>query len=153
MVIGPKGLAIIKYFEGFHSEPYLDPIGIPTIGWGSIWDHDGARITMNRAPVSRSEATKLLRRELIHIYETISRFVSVELNQHEFDALCSFIYNLGSGNFRSSTLRQKLNRGDREGAANEFWKWRRAGGKILPGLVKRRQFEEDLFRLPVRAET
>ena len=153
MLISDKGLAIIKYFEGFRSRPYRCPAGIATIGYGSIWNIDGTRVTMSRAPVSRSEATKLLQCEMIHIYKTMSRFVSVETNQHEFDALCSFIYNVGSGNFRASTLRQKLNRGDKLGAANEFWKWRRGGGKILPGLVKRRQYEKDLFMLPVKDQT
>jgi len=137
---------VITTFEGWSSEPYLDPIGIPTIGYGSIWDINGDRVTMEHIPITKEHGQKLLEKELCHIEQSIKRLVNYPLNQSQFDALCSFIFNVGSGNFQRSTMRMKLNRGNYENAANEFPKWRRAGGKILKGLVRRRAVEQALFR-------
>lgn len=139
------GLSIIKHFEGWSSSPYLDPIDIPTIGYGSIWGLDGKRLTMAHRDITEDEGESLLRREVAHTEKAISRLIRVDLTDNEFSALVSFTYNVGSGNLQSSTLRMKLNRGDYIGAANEFWKWRRAGGKILRGLVRRRAEEKNLF--------
>ena len=146
MKASQDALDLIAAFEGFSSEPYLDPIGIPTIGYGSTWDANRDRVTMDHPPISKEQAQALVAQELQHVEGAISILVIVPLNQCQFDALCSFIFNVGSGNFQSSTLRMKLNRGDYDAAAGEFWKWRRAGGKILKGLVRRRAAEEELFR-------
>jgi len=146
MRTGPDGVDIIKKWEGFSAEPYLCPAARPTIGYGSTWDINGDPVTMDHPPVGDVAATRLLQRELTHVEGAIAKLVKVPLRQSQFDALASFIYNVGSGNFQSSTMRMKLNRSDYDGAAGEFWKWRRAGGKILRGLVKRRAEEEALFR-------
>lgn len=145
MLISDKGLTIIKYFEGFRAEPYLCPAGVATIGYGSTRLANNEPVTLSHPPISREQGEELLLLELKHIYGYLAKYVKVVLNQNQFDALCSFVYNLGVGNFISSTLRQKLNRGNYIGAANEFWKWRRANGKILQGLVRRRKMEEELF--------
>ncbi len=139
------GLDIIKTFEGFSSVPYKCPAGYWTIGYGSIWDHNGNRVTKNHPTISEEEAEELLRREVEHAEKVISLLVSVPLTENQFSSLCSFIYNVGSGNFKASTLRSKLQRMDYVGASNEFPKWRRAGGKILRGLVIRREKEKELF--------
>ena len=76
----------------------------------------------------------------------IGSLVRVSLTSNQRSALISFVYNVGSGNFQRSTMRMKLNRHDYDGCANEFWKWRRAGGRILNGLVRRRKSEEQLFK-------
>ena len=141
MRIGDRGLELIKKSEGLRLAPYLCPAGVATIGYGST----GSHVTMCMAPIIESEAEKFLRIDLAYVENLIPRYVVVELNPGQFDALCSFIFNIGIGNFRASTLRSKLNRGDFVGAANEFWKWRRGGGKILPGLVLRRECERLLF--------
>ena len=83
-----------------------------------------------------------LQHELTHIEYDVSRLIQVPLTENQFGALISFTYNVGSGNLKASTLRQKLNRGDFDGASLEFPKWRRAGGKILRGLVRRRIAEQ-----------
>ena len=139
------GIEVIKHFDGFHSKVYLCPAGIPTIGYGSTRGKDGKRLRRNAAHITEAEGEELLKRDISSAEKAIKRLVKVELNENEFSALCSFVYNLGSGNLQSSTLRAKLNRGDYEGAANEFPKWRRAGGKILKGLVLRREMERKLF--------
>jgi len=143
--IGSKGIRLIKAAEGLRLKPYLCSAGVPTIGYGST----GKDITLDMAPITESEAERLLRCGLSQVRKTLSQDVSVSLNQNQYDALASLIYNIGSGNFRSSTLRMKLNRGDYLGAENEFWKWRRAKGVIINGLVKRRELERQLFAAQV----
>jgi lysozyme len=145
MRVNDKGIEIIKAFEGFSAKAYLDPIGIPTIGFGSIWDADGNRLTMDHPRISKKEATRLLRREVLHVEKAIKRLIKAEMTENMFSSLGSFAYNVGTGNLQRSTLRIKLNRGWYEEAADEFPKWRRAGGKILAGLVRRRKAERALF--------
>ena len=140
-----RGVDIIKTYEGWSAEPYICPTGYWTIGYGSIWGADGKRITADSPSVSEAEGELLLRRELAHVETAIRALVRVPLNEHQFSALCSWTYNLGSGRLKTSTLRQKLNRGDYDGAAAEFHKWNRGGGKVLAGLVRRRKSEVELF--------
>ena len=87
----------------------------------------------------------IVRHELARTEYDVARLVRIPLTENQFGSLVSFTYNVGSGNLKASTLRQKLNRGDVEGALLEFPKWRRAGGKILLGLVRRREAEKQLF--------
>ena len=145
MKTNAAGLGIIKRFEGFSAEQYLCPAGIPTIGYGSTWDADRNRVTVDHPPVTEAEAEALLQQELDHVEGAIGKLIRVPLTENQFSALASFTFNLGSGNLQSSTLRMKLNRGEYDGAADEFPKWRRAGGKILRGLVRRREEERELF--------
>ncbi len=145
MKTNAAGLEIIKHFEGFSPVPYLDPIGIPTIGYGSIWGLDRARLTMAHPDISEGDGEILLARMLQHTERAVRRLIRVPLSGGQFSALVSFTYNLGSGNLQSSTLRMKANRGDMAGAADEFLRWRRAGGRILRGLVRRRAEERALW--------
>ena len=143
--INARGLSIIKTFEGWSPSVYVCPAGVPTIGYGSIWSLDGKRVTMAHPNISKAEGQTLLQRELHHIQRAIGQLVHVPLNTNQYSALASWTFNLGSGRLQSSTLRRKLNRGDYEGTSAEFPKWRRAGGKILKGLVIRRAEERELF--------
>ena len=145
MKAGKDALDCIATFEGFRSAPYLDPIGIPTIGYGSTWDANGDRITMDHPDITEDEGRQLMAQELLHVERSIGRLAGVPLTQGQFDGLVSFVYNVGSGSFQRSTMRMKLNRGDYDGAADEFPKWRKAGGRVLPGLVKRRVVEKRIF--------
>lgn len=143
MRVSSRGLDIIKACEGLYLQPYLCPANVWTIGYGST-----RGVTKDTAPITEEEALVRLKIDVLNEAERpLKNLVKVQLNQNQYDALVSLVFNIGQGNFRASTLRQKLNRGDFEGAANEFKKWRRGGGKILPGLVKRREVEEKLFRL------
>jgi len=151
--ITPEGIALIKRFEGLGDgkpgtpmlEPYLDPIGVPTIGYGCIYGMDRKRVTMDHPPISEAAAEGLLLREVKLTERAVELLIPVQLSSNQFSALVSFTYNVGSGNLQASTLRQKLNRGDYDGAAGEFPKWRLAGGRILRGLVIRRDAEMSLF--------
>ncbi len=145
MRINNDGLEIVKKFEGYRSQPYRCSADVPTIGFGSTYNLDGSRVTMDDAEIDRDEADALLRFGLRHAENAVARLVKVPLTVDAFSSLVSFIYNVGSGNFSASTLRSRLNRKEYIGAANEFWKWRRAGGRILKGLVNRRKAEKNLF--------
>ena len=144
--INAAGLEIIKTFEGWRSSVYHCGARW-TIGWGSTYDSNGDRITPDQPDIDKTEGELLLRQEVRHSEETISRVIKAPLNENQFSSLCSFIYNVGSGNFYRSTMRQKISRLDYEGAADEFPKWRRSVGRILKGLVLRREAERELFLL------
>lgn len=130
---------IVKEFEGLRLEAYKCPADAWTIGYGH---------TLGVIPgdvITEKEAEILLAEDLEDAESAVNEYVKVKLNQNQFDALVSFVYNLGAGNFKSSTLLRKLNAGDYLGAANEFKRWNKAGGKVLNGLVRRRAAECNLF--------
>ena len=146
MKISNNGIELIKQFEGLSLKPYLDAVNIPTIGFGSTYYEDGTKVTLKDKPITEERATQLL--EFIAnktFSENINKVVKVPLNQNQFDALVSFAYNIGNKNFNWSTLLKKLNQSDYEGASLEFGRWNQASGKILSGLVLRRQKEKELF--------
>ncbi len=140
MKISQEGIDLICRFEGFVPTPYLCPANVWTIGYGST-----KGVTKNTPAVTREEALAMLRLEIKSFEASVRRLIKVPLTQSQFDALVSFAYNLGSGALQRSTLRAKLNRGEYEAAADEFMKWTMAGGKRLPGLIKRRGAERELF--------
>lgn len=145
MKINEEGLEIVKLFEGYRSKPYRCSAGVATIGYGSTYHINGDRVDMDDREIDKDEANELLVFGLRHAENAVGRTVKVPLTHDAFSSLTSFVYNVGIGNFRSSVLRSRLNRKDYTGASNEFWKWRRASGRILKGLVKRREFEKRLF--------
>ena len=136
-----QGLALIKASEGLRLSTYLDAVGKPTIGYGHLI-RPGE--TFN-GPISQQQAEALLRKDLSDTEQGIAKAVRVSITQGQFDALASFVFNLGAGRLRSSTLLRKLNAGDYAGAADQFLLWDKAGGKPLKGLTKRRQAERKLF--------
>jgi lysozyme len=140
-----KNIDIIVQFEGFESKPYLCPAGINTIGFGSTRYADGTPVQMTDKPLSKDEAMILLINTLGTYEQAIHKNVIAPINQNQFDALVSFVYNVGAGNFAKSTLLKKLNKADYKGAADEFLRWNKAGGKVLNGLTRRRDAERALF--------
>lgn len=146
MQISQNGLDLIKEFEGFRSNPYKCSANVPTIGYGSTYYRNGKKVTFNDKPITEDEANSLLTYIANKDFgDKINNLVKVELNQNQFDALVSFCYNLGMGNFKTSTLLKKINLGDFKGAGEEFLKWDKANGKPLAGLTRRRQKEKELF--------
>lgn len=144
MKCNEAGLDIIKRYEGFRARPYLCPAGVWTIGYG----HTGG-VTENSPAITEADADELLLRDLRTAEYDVTRMVSVPLNENQFSALVSFVFNVGSDNFRTSTLRVMVNRKAWMKAADEFPKWRHAGGKALAGLTERRKEERALFLKPV----
>lgn len=148
--VSKAGIDLIKSFEGLFLKPYLDPIKIPTIGYGTIQYEDGRKVSMQDAPISEERATELLQHEVDKKAAAVESLVKVPLNDNEFAALASFSYNVGSGALGGSTLLKLLNAGsDRAAVADQFLRWDKAGGKQLPGLTRRRQAERSLFLQPM----
>lgn len=142
MKTSDKGIEQIKSFEGFRSMPYDDVAGKLTVGYGHlIVPGDGC---VAGSPITMGQATQLLRGDL-HTAEQCVNTCGVELSQNEFDALVSFVYNLGCGAFQRSTLLKFLKQGNKEAAAKEFSKWCMAGGKHSDGILKRRFAEQECF--------
>lgn len=141
MKTSDNGIEFIKKHEGLRLKAYLCPSGKPTIGYGHT---KGVKLG---DVITEEEAEQLLREDLIVVENEINRH-NLNLNQNQFDALVSFVYNVGIGNFRSSTLLKKIkaNPND-ESIANEFKRWVYSNGKRLPGLVKRREEEAELYFL------
>lgn len=139
------GLTLIKSFEGFVPHPYQDPIGVWTIGYGSIFGLDNKRVTADHPTITEEQAVDLLVRDMTRAEQSVERNIKVPLSDNQFAALVSFVYNLGGGALQRSTLRMKLNREEYFSAADEFPKWCRANGKVLKGLVRRRNEERQLF--------
>lgn len=158
-----RAIDLVKSFEGIpdgdpttvNIDPYLDPVNIWTIGWGHALRYDGRFLKgeADRAQmhalypdgITLEQAETLLHADLIETGRDVLTTLAVPVNDNEFGALTSFAFNLGIGNLRSSTLLKKLNANDRVGAADQFLRWVRADGKVLPGLVKRRAAERALF--------
>lgn len=140
ILIPPAALDIIKKFEGFESHPYLDAAGIPTIGYGHV-----IRQGEEFEEVTKEEAVKLLEKDVAWAALAVARLIYANLNHNQKAALISLVFNIGSGNFQRSLIRMLVNREEFEEAAAIWWQWRRAGGKILKGLVRRREAEKQLF--------
>jgi len=143
MKTGKEGKNLIKKYEGFRSHAYVCPAGVNTIGFGTTVINgkpvpEGMKITLD-------EANVFLDADLYDFENGINSLVKVDLNQNQFDALVCFVYNIGLGAFKKSTLLRKLNGEDFDGASKEFLRWNKAGGKVLPGLVRRRESEMNLF--------
>ncbi|CAH3799777.1 Lysozyme RrrD [Enterobacter cloacae] len=144
MQTSEKGIALIKEFEGCKLTAYQDSVGVWTIGYGWTQPVDGKPIRAGMT-IKQETAERLLKTGLVSYESDVSRLVKVGLTQGQFDALVSFTYNLGARSLSTSTLLRKINAGDYAGAADEFLRWNKAGGKVLNGLTRRREAERALF--------
>lgn len=143
MEISYAGLNHIKQFEGYSATVYNDVAGYPTIGYGHKITL--AERTAGLKTVTEQEATRLLAADVATAEAAVNRLVKVALNQGQFDALVSFVYNVGAGAFSRSTMLKLLNAGDYTAAAGQFSRWVYAGGQQSSGLFNRRQGEIALF--------
>jgi lysozyme len=134
---------LCRRFEGFRAKPYLCPAGVATIGYGSTYYSDGRKVQLIDRPIDEPGAKALLMVELEHTYAPgVMRLCpGLVADGPKFNAIVDFVYNLGIGRLQSSTLRRKINAQDWEGAKEQLMLWTRGGGKVLPGLVKRRTAE------------
>lgn len=145
MKTNEAGMEIIKTFEGFSSRVYRCPALVCTVGFGSTYDVAGKRVTMKHPDVSKKEAEFLLHREVRHTEDAVRRLSKDRLNENQFSAVVSLGYNIGTGNLQSSTLMRMVRRGDIDEAADQFPRWKKANGRTLSGLVRRRAVERNLF--------
>lgn len=139
-----NGINLIKRFEGCRLTAYQDSVGVWTIGYGWTQPVDGKPVGKGMT-ITQQKADDLLKQGVVQYEAGVHGLVTVQLNQNQYDALVDFAYNLGVNALKGSTLLKKLNAGDYAGAANEFTKWNKAGGKELAGLTRRREAEKSLF--------
>lgn len=144
MEMSKNGLALLKSFEGCELMAYQDSVGVWTIGYGWTQPVNGKPVSKGMT-ITQDTADSLLCSGVVQYEKGVMGLVKVAVNQNQFDALVDFAYNLGVKALEGSTLMKKLNAGDYAGAADEFPKWNKAGGKVLNGLVKRRAAERSLF--------
>jgi lysozyme len=138
-------IKMIKHHEGVRLKPYQDPIGLWTVGVGHLIG-DGKTLPIEWfRTFTMDEVDELLKKDLQRFERGVLRLCPNNLTQSRFDALVSFAFNVGLGNLQASTLRQKHNRNDVFGAAKEFLRWNKAGGKVFRGLTIRRQDESNLY--------
>lgn len=134
-----NGREIVKHFEDCKLEAYLCPSGVPTIGWGHT---KGVKLGDK---ITQDKADSLFEQDYHEAEQQVQEVVTAFLSDQQLGALTSFVFNLGIGQLKVSTLLKKLNQNDYKGAAEEFRKWIYSKGKILPGLVKRREMERMVF--------
>jgi len=136
-----NGLALTQKFEGLRLTSYQDQVGVWTIGYGHTGKDVHPQLT-----ITQEQANSLLMKDIASAATAVNRLVTVAFYQDGFDALVDFAFNLGNNALAGSTLLRKLNAGDFSGAADEFPKWCHAGGKLVPGLLRRRKAEQQLFQ-------
>lgn len=134
-----NGREIVKHFEDCKLEAYLCPAGVPTIGWGHT---KGVKLGDK---ITQDKADSLFEQDYHEAEQQVQEVVTAFLSDQQLGALTSFVFNLGIGQLKVSTLLKKLNQNDYKGAGEEFRKWIYSKGKILPGLVKRREMERMVF--------
>jgi lysozyme len=140
MKTNQKGLDLIKSFEGLRLHSYQDSVGIWTIGYGSTGADIIAGMTWTEA-----QADARMAQDLAKFEQGVSEALTVTVTENQFAAMVALAYNVGLGNFKSSTLLKKVNAQDFAEAAKQFLRWNKAGGKVLAGLTRRREAEKALF--------
>ena len=177
MKLSKAGEDLMHRFEGFRSKPYLCPAHIWTIGYGHVLYQEQIRLPMARPPGKTQADIPMIRKEMPLKPEDFRVWTKPEIDelfradvasfergvlrlapnlagrQHSFDACVAFAFNVGTGNFQRSSIRQRILREDWEGAADAFMMWTKAGGQVLRGLVRRREAEKALFLLDDEAHS
>ncbi|WP_319205630.1 lysozyme [uncultured Ilyobacter sp.] len=138
------GYDLLKNSEGLKLEAYLCPAGKWTIGYGSTLYEDGSKVKEGDS-ITKERAENLMINLLSKYEKDVKKLIKVQLDDNQFSALVDFTYNVGTGNFRNSTLLRKINSGEMVGASKEFERWVYSNKVKLPGLIKRRKEEKALF--------
>jgi len=140
-----KVIAIIRKYEGLKLRAYICPSGLTTIGYGATFYMNGSRVQIGDV-ITIDHADKLLHFQVKLFAEEVRRTIKSNINDNQLGALVSFCFNVGGAAFSKSTLARKVNANPNDSTIrNEFMRWTRGGGKVLPGLVKRREEEANLY--------
>lgn len=137
--------ALCRRFEGLYLRPYLCPAGVPTIGYGATRYVDGRPVLLTDPPITRSAAERMLALQIERTYLPAVQALCPGVDGARLAALTDFAFNLGAGALRASTLRRRVLAGDWDAVPGELRRWVRAGGRVLPGLVRRREAEIELI--------
>jgi len=146
MKLNDEGYNLITKHEGLVLKPYLCPAKVPTIGYGNTYYEDGKRVTLLDKPITKQRAFEMFKEIADRFAKAVSQSLTLDVNQRQFNSLVSFAYNVGVANFKKSTLLKLVNANPNDKQIeNEFRKWTKANGKVLSGLVKRRQDESNYY--------
>lgn len=146
MKLNKDGYDLIKQFEGLRLKPYLCSAGVPTIGYGNTQYLNGTKVKMSDSQITKLQAEVLLESIANSFAQSVFRQIKSNVNQNQFNALVSFAYNVGIGNFKASTLLKKVNIDPNDQTIkNEFLRWNKAGGKEIQGLTNRRKKESEIY--------
>lgn len=147
MKLNKNGIELMHHFEGCKLTAYLCPANVATIGWGNTFYESGRKVKIGES-ISQERADRLFEWVAESFSVQVRQLVKVQLTENQFSALVCFAYNVGVNNLRSSTLIKKVNVNPNDTEIfTEFLKWNKGGGKVLTGLVKRRQAEANLYYL------
>ena len=149
MTINKATIDLVKSFEGLRLKAYKDAVGVLTIGYGTTAAAGVGIVPHLGMTITEAEAETYLMRALEKFADKIRPKITAPINDNEFGAFLSLAYNVGPGAFAKSSALRKFNAGDKAGAANAILLWNKAGGKVLKGLVRRREAERALFLSPV----
>ena len=144
MKTGPKGIKLLKSFEGWRSKAYRDSVGVWTIGYGHTSMAGPPKVTPNMT-ITKAQGENILKKDLKKYEKAVNDYVRVQLTQEQFDALVSFCYNVGPGNFRKSSVLRYVNARRFDDVPSRLMLWNKAGGRVLRGLTRRRAAEGELW--------
>jgi len=144
MKTGTKGIKLLKSFEGWRSKAYRDSVGVWTIGYGHTSMAGPPKVTPNMT-ITKAQGEAILKKDLKKYEKAVNDYVRVQLTQEQFDALVSFCYNVGPGNFKKSSVLRYVNARKFDDVPSRLMLWNKAGGKVLRGLTRRRAAEGELW--------
>ena len=146
MILDNKGYLLITKHEGLKLKPYLCPAKIPTIGYGNTYYPDGKRVTLLDKDITKQQAFDMFKEIANRFAKRVDTLVTSNINQNQFNSLVSFAYNVGTGNFSTSTLLKKVNKNPNDlTIKDEFLRWNKANKVVINGLTNRRTEEANIY--------
>ena len=145
MKLSDNGFTLLGELEGIVLRPYKDSVGIPTIGIGSTYYEDGTKVKMTDKAITKERAIQLAKNVVKSFEEQVNKSILLPMTQNQFDAMVLLCYNIGKSGFAGSSVVRNFNLGNTQKAADSFLLWNKAGGRVVQGLVNRRNKERSLF--------
>ena len=145
MKLSDNGFRLLGELEGIVLRPYKDSVGIPTIGIGSTYYEDGTKVKMTDKAITKERAIQLAKNVVKSFEEQVNKSILLPMTQNQFDAMVLLCYNIGKSGFARSSVVKNFNLGNIQRAADSFLLWNKAGGRVVQGLVNRRNKERSLF--------
>ena len=145
MKLSDNGFRLLGELEGIVLKPYKDSVGIPTIGIGSTYYEDGTKVRMSDKAITNERAIQLAKNVVKSFEEQVNKSILLPMTQNQFDAMVLLCYNIGKSGFAKSSVVRNFNLGNIQRAADSFLLWNKAGGRVVQGLVNRRNKERSLF--------
>ena len=145
MQLSTNGFNLLAELEGVVLNPYKDSVGIPTIGIGSTYYEDGTKVTMKDKAITKERAIQLAKNVVKSFEARVNKSILLPMTQNQFDAMVLLCYNIGESGFARSSVVRNFNAGNLQKAADSFLLWNKAGGRVVQGLVNRRNKERSLF--------